>query len=366
MTLAESLRSRGADCTFVCREHPGHQLSNLRAAGHRVFGLPVQRSVSHAAGTSAVRHVDWLGNAPRCDADETRHAVGDEKFDWLIVDHYGIDQGWTRHARSLARRVLVLDDLADRRHDADVLLDQNLYPAPLRRYQKLVPASCRMLLGPKFALLRSEFRRQRNDVDRRGGPWDGLDGDRRRLLIFLGGMDAGNVTARVLKAFETALHGGLAAHWDLDVVAGGNNPHHAKLRVLCERLSSHTRCNAQLAVDVTDMASRLASADLAITAGGGVTWERCCLGVPAGVITVADNQIESARWLHQRSVCRYLGDESELDDVSMAAAIGSFLDASKSALLWDGLRRRSSELVDGQGAERVGRLLSARLDRLAA
>ncbi|MNL13123.1 UDP-N-acetylglucosamine transferase [compost metagenome] len=170
---------------------------------------------------------------------------------------------------------MVIDDLANRPHDCDVLLDQNLCAGMETRYEGLVPEACLQLIGPRYALLRPEFRRARSGLSPR-------DGQVRRMLIFFGGVDATNETTKALEALEQLALPNLA----IDVVVGASNPHQDVIRVRCERAP-----RTSLHVAVPHMAELMSRADLAIGAGGTTTWERCYLGLPTLILTLADNQV---------------------------------------------------------------------------
>lgn len=266
LTLAGELREKGADVSFLTRELPGHLCDTMTALGFPVHRLP-------APTTSAE---SWLGVPWEVDREQTQETLArEEGADWLIVDHYGLDRNWESALRPWTQRLMVIDDLANRPHDCDVLLDQNLCAGMETRYEGLVPEACRQLIGPRYALLRPEFRLARSGLAPR-------DGQVRRLLIFFGGVDATNETAKALEALEQLALPDL----EVDVVVGASNPHQDMLRAHCERAP-----RTSLHVAVQHMATLMAQADLAIGAGGTTTWERCYLGLPALILTLADNQV---------------------------------------------------------------------------
>jgi len=159
LTLAEALAERGAHCRFVCREHSGNLMELIRDRGFDAIGLPVEsgRLATEASSDEPIgAHATWLGADWAVDAEQACAALGDMDADWLIVDHYALDVRWERSLRSRCRRLMVIDDLADRIHDCDLLLDQNLGREP-RDYAGLVPDCSAILVGPRFALLRPEF-----------------------------------------------------------------------------------------------------------------------------------------------------------------------------------------------------------------
>lgn len=318
LCLADSLHARGAAVSFVSRTMPEHLRRAIAARGHRLVPLPDGDTGSEAL-----------------DARQTLDVCGPS--DWVVVDHYGLGAEWETIVRS-AGRVLAIDDLA-RPHACDALLDQNFHPGPERRYAGRVPKGCRLMLGPRYALLRKEFEQARPHAVVR-------DGAVKRLHVFLGGMDAGNVTETVLRAVDAVQRPDLA----LDVVIGATHPARARIE---QHVAS--RAGARCHVDTPDMAALLVHADLAIGAGGTATWERCALGVPTLGLCLAENQrellLEGSRhgFVHAPDIA--------FDDAdAIALHLRALLDS-------DGWRHQLSrvglELVDGRGAQRVAASLLA-------
>lgn len=313
LALADELRRQGATTQFICREHPGHLCDLIEAKGHALSRLPAAPADS------------------RSDAEQSTAAVA--AADWLVVDHYGLDAGWESALRARTRRILAIDDLADRRHDCDLLLDQNLQAETHARYPALLPAGCRRLLGPDYALLRPEFRlaRERGRAVRRAP---------HRLLVSFGGADVGGETLKVLAAIAAFDRADLT----IDVVIGAANPHRAQIEKACGALA-----NAHALVDVADMAALMAEADLAIGAGGSSNWERCCLGLPAVLVAIADNQVASSQALAEAGAVAYLG-------TSARVGVETWRDGITACLRGDWLAAaaaRASALADGRGAQRV-------------
>lgn len=333
LTLANALRDRGTRCVFVCREHPGHLASRIRAGGHLVHLLPVGSDYAPAPSGS---HGEWLGSSVEKDASDTTRALSGDVFDWLVVDHYTIDVRWETLLRPHVERVMVIDDLADREHDCDLLLDQNLGRCE-DDYQKLVAESCHCLIGPDYALLRSEFLRLREtSLSRR------QDAPGTQILVSMGGVDCNNVTSRVLDALATA-ELSLAAR--VLVVLGQHSPHADLVTSQASRMPF--LCDVRKGVD--DMAAIMAESDISIGAAGSSSWERCALGLPAVAVAVAENQL---------AIAAALG-------VAGAAIVLPALDAWTSDDLHAAIRRLStmegraacsyaaSRLVDGRGVSRV-------------
>lgn len=270
LTMADELRQRGIHTRFVSRHMPEHLCEMLIAKGHE-FKLLNSSSSVMAAGDLA--HSEWLGTTQEFDVQGTIHALSDRPWDWLVVDHYALDARWESAQRQTAKKILVIDDLADRKHDCDVLLDQNFYADMHTRYNGKVPEHCQLLLGSRYALLREEFRQLREQVRPRKGSVQ-------RILIFFGGVDVSNYTGLAIQ--ELSDIGFPDLH--VDVVIGAKHPYRESIEVAC--LHHNFTCHVQ----ADRMAELMAAADLSIGAGGSATWERCCLGLPTITICVADNQ----------------------------------------------------------------------------
>ncbi|MDO8208674.1 MAG: UDP-2,4-diacetamido-2,4,6-trideoxy-beta-L-altropyranose hydrolase, partial [Gallionella sp.] len=270
LTLADALKQRGAQIRFVSRDLPLHLRDMLAAKDVEFVSL---ESDLTPPVTGDLAHAHWLGASQKQDAQATIQALSDQSWDSLVVDHYALDARWESALRGTARQIMVIDDIADRQHDCDVLLDQNFYADMQTRYAGKVPSHCQLLLGPRYALLRDEFRRFRDQVKPRTGAV-------KRILVFFGGVDADNYTGRAIEALSEIDVSG----FHIDVVIGAQHPRLAEIEGMCA--ANGFVCHVQ----TNRMAELMAAADLAIGAGGSATWERCCLGLPALAFCTADNQ----------------------------------------------------------------------------
>ncbi|MCD6163591.1 MAG: UDP-2,4-diacetamido-2,4,6-trideoxy-beta-L-altropyranose hydrolase [candidate division Zixibacteria bacterium] len=274
LTLADYLRDKGADVDFISRELPGNMCSYIEEQKYRLHRLPFDKELLQNEYMD--EYARWLMVGQDTDADQVLSILLENigAIDWLIVDHYGLDYRWERQLRAYVSRIMVIDDLANRKHDCDLLLDQNLYENLESRYNNLVSSYCNKLLGLKYALLRPEFIKARNNVQRRNGNIN-------RILIFFGGSDITNETAKALKAIKSL---GLS-QTAVDVVIGNSNPHRNNIESIIKDMA-----NTGVHCQVKNMAQLMAKADLAIGGGGTTTWERCYLGLPTITILIAENQ----------------------------------------------------------------------------
>ena len=338
MTLAEWLTKEGHAVFFVSRELPGNLCNVIEDRGHKMHRLPYDVSNRHSA-TLVSEYADWLGVEWQVDADETRMLCRKPvSLDWLVVDHYAVDYQWEQAVRSETRNLMVIDDLANRRHACDLLLDQNYCADMFSRYHTLVPEECRVLVGPRYALLRSEF------VDARSNSRE-RDGSIKRILIFLGGSDLTNETEKALHAFRALNRPDITA----DVVVGSSNPLKQHIKAICS-----TMANVNFFCQVENMADLMVRADISIGAGGSTTWERCCLGLPSLVITVAENQFSIAEAAHQYGAIQYLGRH---DSVSAEDILRSLRDVIKTPDRMRLMSNMAAKLVDGTGAKLVAQAL---------
>jgi UDP-2,4-diacetamido-2,4,6-trideoxy-beta-L-altropyranose hydrolase len=332
LTLSDALREQGAECHFVCREHEGHLMDHISSRGYELHVLP--KPSASAWFESDLTHASWLGVDWQTDANQTREALGTEAVDWLIVDHYALDHRWESVLRSSCKRIMVIDDLADRQHNCDLLLDQN-YGSSVERYSGLVPADCTQCYGPEYALLKPIYAERRAQLP----PWDGQA--RRVLIYFGGGTDAANLTRLAVQAFQ-ALE---LAHFELDIVVGAAYEHQLSLEELVTQ-----RGNATIHRQLPDLADLMAIADFAIGAGGATTWERCCMGLPSIVISIAENQRPACEALSADKLIDYLGQVGQVTPDFIRDRVLLLL---KTPYLLRHLTERGMELVDGKGAERI-------------
>jgi UDP-2,4-diacetamido-2,4,6-trideoxy-beta-L-altropyranose hydrolase len=341
LALADELAARGAAVRFVCRQLPEGLAARVAAHGHGLARLPPAPPAR--AAELDLPHSAWLGVSQADDAAATLSALADvPRWDWAVVDHYGLDARFEAPLRRAAERVLAIDDLADRPHDADALLDSGcLSPEQAERYATRLPAPCRRLFGPAWAFLRPEFRAARSRRPPRAEPPF-------RIVVSFGGVDPPGATLVALRALELLRReDGLVDA--VDVILGSASPHRSAVAEACARGGGTT-----LHLDATNVAELLARADLAVGAGGVMSWERCAVGVPSIVGAIAENQ---------RSVCEALvagraavgvGEFARVDPARLAALVRDLL--GRPALL-ERLGRRGQALVDGRGAERVGLLM---------
>ena len=341
LALADGLHDDGADAIFVCREHEGHLIAAIAERGYRVIALPSARH-HEPAHEQVLPYSGWLGADWHTDADETVEALRETRLDWLVVDHYAIDARWEERVRSVADRILVIDDLANRPHTCDALLDQNLVAGAAERYQHLVPPRTRVMTGPAYALLRQEYQLLRSQAAPRRGPV-------RRVLVSFGGVDQHGLTLVAVQALLAIKD----AAFEVDVVLSAAASDYDSIAHLVAN-----RPEFRLHDRVASLAPMMLAADLMIGSSGTTSWERLCLGLPAIVVTAAENQRASAEELDRRGLVRWLGDADKATEAALRAALGEIMTTGLDGE-WS---RRCSLVVDGGGIDRVRTVLGAHRD----
>lgn len=301
LVLAEDLRKRSVNVTFICRILPGDLIAHIENKGFSVISLPpTENNIS--ANEDEISNENWLDLNWKTDALQTIEAICKKpEIDWLIIDHYGIEKKWERSVRPGVKRIMVIDDLANRSHDCDILLDQNLYRNLEKRYEELIPESTSTLLGPKYLLLRQEFRdlqfvKNKNVTVK-------------RILISFGGSDPTNETMKAIKAIKIINRPEIA----VDVVVGISNEKYSIIKKYCEKLP-----NIKIHYQIDYLAKLMSEADLAIGAGGSTTWERCYVGLPAITIETAENQSEILAYLSEIGAVWHLGVSEKVDEEDIA------------------------------------------------
>ncbi|KUO78108.1 MAG: hypothetical protein APF81_06855 [Desulfosporosinus sp. BRH_c37] len=308
LTLAERLRVQGAEVSFVCRNLLGNLSEYIRRQGFEVHLLPRDEACDLALKRPGQV---WLEPTWKSDAEQTMGVLKRYRrtIDWLIVDHYGIDHHWQSRLRGGVGQIMVIDDLANRHHDCDVLLDQNYYHNAVDRYHGLIPKDCALFLGPYYLLLREEFYRARKDIRIRTGEVS-------NILVFYGGADTTNETDKCI----TGLSDYISSKLEINVVTGQSNSNKARIKDFCS-----SRQNMYYHCQVLNISELMNKADLAFGAGGFTTWERCFLGLPSIVTVTAENQMETTKAVSDLGAIWNLGWYEEVNTATLFKALEKFL-----------------------------------------
>ncbi|MEI2428172.1 UDP-2,4-diacetamido-2,4,6-trideoxy-beta-L-altropyranose hydrolase [Priestia megaterium] len=303
LTLAKQLNTTNSNIIFISRKLKGDIIKIIEDNGFPVYVLaPLYDYASD---------LEWYEKCWETDALDTIDIIKENNLepDILIVDHYGLEERWETSLKKFVQKVLIIDDLANRKHNCEFLVDQNYYLNLSTRYEGLVPENCREMLGPKFVLLREEFFKIFSEIKKH-------DGHVRNILVFFGGTDPTNETLKTLRALSSLKQ----YNFDVNVIVGASNPLKEDIKRYCEKQKKfHFYCQ------VSNISTYMNMADLAIGAGGTTTWERCYLGLPSITITVADNQVEATKAVEHTKSTIYLGHYNSVTEEQIKQKVEQLL-----------------------------------------
>ena len=344
LTLATALREIGWQCSFIMRAHEGHLTHIVEAYGFSVFNF--ENDTGGARHASSAReqeqYAGWLGVPWEKDAAQMSDILKQIRPDLLIVDHYALDARWEIAVGLPPENIIVIDDLANRNHQSGVLIDANVGRTD-SDYYGLVPKNCVMLTGPQYAILRAEFAALHARYDE----WE-FPEQPKKIFIAMGGVDAPNTTCTVL---ETLISCPLPAACEIEIVMGSRAPWLDAVLAKAKQMPWKT----SVAVNVDNVAERMAYSDIGIGAAGVTALERCCVGLPSIVIILADNQRAGAAALQQRGMALVIETVDDLPR-QLPGEIAKLMNSD----VRQKLARAARTLVDGRGVERIAEALRHR------
>jgi UDP-2,4-diacetamido-2,4,6-trideoxy-beta-L-altropyranose hydrolase len=336
LTLADALKDQGAECYFICREHSGNLIGLITQRGYHVDALPymdISQEGKLQNHKVDLAHASWLGGTQKEDLRLCIPIVEALKPDWFIVDHYALDVRWEKALRPYCKKVMVIDDLADRQHDCDILIDQNYLPLYEQRYDHLVPVTTKKLLGPSFVLLRDEFSALRKKILKRTPSAEAY------FLINFGGVGNYFLLSKVIEAIN------IFQQESFFIVTGKLEAHQ-----FLELRKAISYSKVKIVETTVNIANLMSQSQYAIGACGSTVWERFCLGLNSGLIEMAENQTPLLNYLTKMNLIDNLGNVNSLttDDILKLLQNLDLTDAKYS-------HRKTAimSLIDGKGTQRV-------------
>ena len=321
LTLAQRHRYKGDTIHFICRDLPGNISALVEEQGFALYTLPQAEKNEIFDG-----YAKWLTVSQERDVAETVKVVQSlGTVDRLVVDHYAIDSDWEKRLRPFVKEIFVIDDLANRVHDCDYLLDQNYYVNKEFRYKGLVPEQCQLHLGPRYALLREEFYNIKKTHQR-------AVGQLHNILVFYGGVDNTNETSKAIRALHSLQENNALPGFNVTVLVGAGNAHQDQIAKSCTQAGFRYLCQ------VDNVAEQMVKADLMLGAGGTTTWERCYLELPSIVTAVAENQFKICEDCETAGLISYIGRWDKVDEKEICQAIEQMTDIKMRQTVIDKMR----------------------------
>lgn len=339
LALADYLKTRSTVIEFISREHDGHLIKKIQNSGFKVRTLP---NKLNSKFDKKLFHSEWLSVTQEKDSDDCINAIGIDEFDWLIVDHYSLDEEWEKKLKRHCSKILVIDDLADRKHDCEILIDQT-YGRTQDSYRALVPSKCNILVGSKYALLRKEFKKNRNSAITKRSRDFMLE----NILISFGGMDPENLSGKTLYELTKI---NWKTNLKIYLISGIDSKHKDYLEKLNNSMPNNL--NVEILENVTNISELMIKADIAIGAGGGTNLERCCLGLPSFVLITSENQKESSLNLQMAGAILVKEDFKSITNEISKLHSENHMNLNK-------ISNNAFDVCDGNGVQRVAGIITA-------
>ena len=314
-SLAETLRTKNVEVSFISRKLSGHLGKFIEENGFNVHYLPNKEIRLEEDAKKTIKIINKLNS-----------------IDWLIIDNYKLDKKWESVLRPYVKKIMVIDDMTKREHECDLILDQNLYKNMTKCYDGLIPLNCKKLIGPKFALLRQEFRQIRKNLRKHNG-------EIKRILVSFGSNDPTDETMKVLNSIKYIGN----KQVNVDLILGASDKSSKNIKKTCSKISNIT-CHDQ----TMNISQLMKKSDVSIGAGGSTTWERCCLGLPSIVSIGAENQRELTEAVSKKGCIINLGWAKDQSSKEYQKAIKNL---DRSSLVT--MSQKCLKLVDGNGVYRV-------------
>ena len=342
ITLGTQLKESGNEINFICEENIGNFSNFILKKGFNLFMLPSDNEHNHLYKSSNQKneYANWISVGELEDARRTIDVIktSKEKFDWMIVDHYSLNNLWERELSSHVAKIMVIEDLYDRKHECSILLNQNLNSEYNDIYKDLVPNECKKLLGTKYAMLDPIYEKLHKNVPHKTN-------DIKNILVYFGGADKDNLTGRTL---DTLLNLNLL-DIEINIVipeSHGNAKEIEKIALVNKNIILHK--------GYFDLAPLMVQADFAIGAGGSTSWERCCVGLPSVIVAMSENQIPIAKALEKEGLIEFIGQS----DVGFCDKLSNSLIKIFKMDTYENWSKRCKEFVDGKGVKRVAEAIA--------
>lgn len=328
LALASELRRRGHQCIFICLEFEGNSIGLLKSYGYKVLS---------SRPSSNISVISFNGSINYDDSKNTLDILAKESYDWLVIDHYFIDNKWEKLASKYCKKILVIDDFFDREHYCDLFLNPNKALDAKEIQKHKFPTKCRFLVGPKFALLREDFSNLRRAANMKFRPISRIT----NILVMTGGVDQFNIANSVLIGLNKCT---IPNRLNITVLLGSCSPGIEAVK----RFSKADHINdISVLSDVSDVHKLMQNADIVVSTAGSTAWEICCLGLASILIPVTDNQKRISSYLNE------IGAAIELHPHAISIQFGDVFNSVLSLERVRTMQSAAASIVDGLGAVRV-------------
>lgn len=328
IALSAKLKEFNWECFFFTKDLDGNLFNEISELSNHVTYIPCDNTY-----IPSNEYDRWLSSTEEYDAKECIKKI-DDIFDVIVVDSYSLSCSWESLVRPYCKKLVVLDDLANRVHDCDVLIDVTLGRLPVD-YNGLVSSDSVLLLGVNFALIRQEFITLRNESKLRRSQTKKIE----TILINFGGTDPYKLS---LKSYESLISLGFKGRVIILISSS--------CEWIDELIIFSKNKNIILEIDSSNVSNLMLNSDLAVGAAGGASWERCCVGLPAVIIPFIENQINISKQLEKKGAVIIVEEESISKGVLCMINDEFFV-----SNFWSEMSEAAFNLVDGSGIHRIAR-----------
>ena len=339
LNLARVFINYGIKVIFICRNLKGNLINLIKKEFQVLILEDCQKETTRNNDKKFINDISTNQVLDALNTISLIESLNIQNFCYLIIDHYFLDKKWEEVVQNKYKKdenklfkILVIDDLFNREHSCDFILDQNII-SQKNPYLNLSNQNTNCLLGPYFALLSSDYSLKKKSIVKRNLI--------KTILVFFGGVDKNNLTTKVINILSNEKFKDNI----VNIVVGKNNKELKNIKKI-----TNSRKNFNLFVQIDSLANLLSKSDLVIGGGGVNSWERECMEVPTILISLSENQVKLAKSITELGKVKYLGHFDQLQDEVISQSIAKEIDHQS-------LRNKKGYFIDGFGANRVALLL---------
>ena len=325
LILAEIFKKRKIKVHFICKNLKGNLTNKIKFRG---YNLHLIKNVKNS------NYEDYLNTKKILEKFKNETCN-------LVIDNYRWDEKYEQKIRFLVEKIIVIDDLANRKHDCDLIIDQNLYSKFERRYDNLVPKNCHKLLGPKYVLLRKEFLTSKKKTQ---------INSTNKIFVSFGGQDISNQTVKVLAAIKKSK----LNYKKINFLVNKSNTNLKDLKKISKNMKG-----VVISTNEKKLVKLIQKSDLCVGAAGSMTWERAYLGIPSIVSILSENQLGIANTMGKKK-CIYNMGWSKNVKISDYQKIFDQLKINE----LNSMSQRNKKVIDGKGTSRINKIIFSKLIKL--
>ncbi len=330
LNLANQLKEHGYKSIFVINSNNNLVTNLIKKNNHIVKNLKIKKNKSYANSRG---FKSWLKHSWQDDAALTIKKIESFSILALIVDHYALDYKWERKLRLLTDQIIVIDDLDNRKHDCNILVDHNYRTPSGDPYQQNLLRKSKKLIGLDYALIDPIYSKYKKQFQNK---------KIKNILVSFGGADKYSLTELIIDNLSDKYFD----NFKIKIVIGINNINEAIIKKKCRKFN-----NIKIYKAPKNLAKLLFNSDLVIGALGTSLWERMCVGVPSIVIASGEDQKLFAESLNKEGFIKLLGFADQINKVNVKSSLKRLLlkNYNKSNIV------QLQKHVDGNGVKRAAK-----------